>query len=410
MCLDKLCSDIQISRSHECAGVRSLPGIPWRCLIVALVTASLASSPIAARAATREAPTRIVANDNTRPAGMADGNTVRIRLRAASGLWRPEGPAGPALTVDAFGEEGVALNVPAPLIRVTEGSLVEVSIRNDLGAALRVHGLCARDGGPCVPLDVAPGGTQHVRFPSGRAGTYHYWATTMGAPVPFRELAGALVVDPLNGPTGPDRIFVITEWNTLTAAQLAEVITADDASERFLALRPAFAFMINGLSWPATERLVYRRGDVARWRVINLSSQRHPMHLHGFYFNVLRLGDGQRDEPVGGGHGQRVVTQLMPSGGTLTLEWTPERVGNWLFHCHIMSHVSPRRSLGAHPAVDDSHAAHAASHDHGQIDPALGMAGMVLGITVISSRRGHRRPRRRFTTTTDHDGHRAPAG
>lgn len=247
MCLDKLCSDIQISRSYECVGVRSLPGIRRRCLIVALATASLASSPITARAALREAPTRIVANDNTRPAGMANGNTVKIGLRAAAGLWRPEGPDGPTLTVDAFGEEGRALNVPAPLIRVTEGSLVDVSIRNDLGAVLRVHGLCARDGSPCVPLDVAPGATGHVRFPSGRAGTYHYWATTMGAPVPFRELAGALVVDPLGGPTGPDRIFVITEWNNLTAAQLAEVITADDPSERFLAFRPTFAFMINGL-------------------------------------------------------------------------------------------------------------------------------------------------------------------
>ena len=75
---------------------------------------------------------------------MANGNTVKIGLRAAAGLWRPEGPDGPTLTVDAFGEEGRALNVPAPLIRVTEGSLVDVSIRNDLGAVLRVHGLCAR--------------------------------------------------------------------------------------------------------------------------------------------------------------------------------------------------------------------------------------------------------------------------
>ena len=73
-------------------------------------------------------------------------------------------------------------------------------------------------------------------------------------------------------------------------------------------------FVINGLSWPATERLTYVRGEAVRWRVINLSSQTHPMHLHGFYFTVTRTGNGRRDEPVAGGEGRRVVTQLLPSG------------------------------------------------------------------------------------------------
>ena len=63
---------------------------------------------------------------------------------------------------------------------------------------------------------MAPGGARDIRFASGQAGTYHYWATTMGAPVPFRELAGALVVDPPRGQAIADRIFVITEWSSLT--------------------------------------------------------------------------------------------------------------------------------------------------------------------------------------------------
>ena len=79
--------------------------------------------------------------------------------------------------------------VPAPLIRVVEGTTIVVSVRNDLTSPLRVHGLCARDGGACAPLDVPPGADREVRFASGRAGTYHYWATSIGAPIPFRELA-----------------------------------------------------------------------------------------------------------------------------------------------------------------------------------------------------------------------------
>jgi manganese oxidase len=351
----------------------------------------------------------VVANDNTRAAGVLDHGTVTIRLRAAAGQWRPEGPGGPALAIEAFGVEGAPLSVPAPLIRVTEGTTIAVSIRNELATPLRVHGLCARDGGACAPVDVPSGVTRDVRFSSGRAGTYHYWATAMGAPMPFRELAGALVVDPPGGRSADDRIFVITEWTNLTFAQLGAIITADDANAAFLAARPKLTFVINGLSWPATERLTYRRGESVRWRLINLSSQTHPMHLHGFYFTVTHTGDGRSDQPVAGGAGRRVVTQVMPSGGTLSMEWTPEREGNWLFHCHIMSHVWPERRLGADPldtATDahDAHrgqAAHGAqhgahptngahvtpathgAHGHAQHDPSLGMAGMVLGITVL---------------------------
>ena len=42
----------------------------------------------------------------------------------------------------------------------------------------------------------------------------------------------------------------------------------------------------------------------------------------------------------------QVVTQLMQPGATMAMTWTPERVGNWLFHCHIKAHVSPELHLG----------------------------------------------------------------
>ena len=355
-----------------------------RLSVVGLTGALLVASAAIADAAVQGPAETVVANDNTRAAGAFEGGTMTIRLRAAAGTWRPEGPDGPALAIEAFGIEGAPLSVPAPLIRVIEGSQLAVSIRNELATALRVHGLCARDGTPCQPIDVAPGGVREIRFASGQAGTYHYWATTIGAPVPFRELAGALVVDAAQAQAISDRIFVITEWSNLTAAQLGQIMSADDATAAFVAMRPKVTFVINGLSWPATERLIYPRGTPVRWRVINLSSQTHPMHLHGFYFTVQRMGDGQRDQTVACGAGRRVVTQMLSAGGTLSMEWTPERVGNWLFHCHIMHHVSPDRRLGAPTPDAEGHAAHDSGHAEAQHDPSLGMAGMVLGITVLA--------------------------
>ena len=163
---------------------------------------------------------------------------MTVRLRAAAGDWRPEGDDGPTLRIEALGEEGRPLMVPAPLLRVVEGTTLVVSVRNDLTSPLRVHGLCARDGGACAPLDVPPGADREVRFASGRAGTYHYWATSMGAPIPFREMGGAFVVDPAGVPVEPDRVFVITEWSDLTPAQLREIMASDDSSARFLAANP----------------------------------------------------------------------------------------------------------------------------------------------------------------------------
>ena len=345
--------------------------------VVAAAAIVCAAVPGALRASPAEVNhAGVVANDNRRPSGRTENGTLKIALRAGRGTWQPEGRDGVRLVVEAFGEGPSPLMVPAPLIRAEEGTPIEVSVRNDLDEMLLVHGLCARDSGPCLPLSVAPGETRISRFRIDQPGTYHYWATAIGAPVPFRELAGALVIDRRGAPANDDRVLVITEWSNLTAAQLGSVMRADDSGKAFAALKPRLTFVINGLSWPATERLSYRLGETARWRVINLSSQAHPMHLHGFYFEVESLGNGLTDRYIAAADRHPVVTQVLPPASTMTMAWTPERAGNWLFHCHLMHHVSLERRLSA-PSGD--------AHDHAAHDPSSGMAGMILGVTVTGA-------------------------
>ena len=45
----------------------------------------------------------VAANDNTRAAGVLSDGAQTLRLRAATGLWRPEGADCPALSIDALG-------------------------------------------------------------------------------------------------------------------------------------------------------------------------------------------------------------------------------------------------------------------------------------------------------------------
>jgi manganese oxidase len=350
-------------------------------LLAANAAALIALVPaLAPRAYATGEKTTVHLNDLRRPAGVLQNGTLTLSLRAAAGVLRPEGEHGAAVPVESFGEEPGPLETPGPLIRVPQGTEIVATVRNALDLPLTVHGLCARDGKPCAPLKLAPAESREVRFQSGLAGTYHYWGTTTGMPVQFRaapdtQLSGAFIVDPPGGPAHADRVLLISDWTSVTRADLRTLLDADDPGALFRQMNPRFTGLLNGRSWPATERLTYRLGDDVRWRVINLSSQAHPMHLHGFYFDVLTLGDGSRERAFDAEHQQKVVTQLLPPGGTLTMRWRPERAGNWLFHCHLLEHVSPLRRLSA-PA--EGHAAH-----HGAHDASTGMAGMAMGVTVL---------------------------
>ena len=325
----------------------------------------------------------IVTHDNRHPAGDLEGDVLMLALRAGVGVWRPEGDAGPALRVEAFGEAGRPLSVPAPLIRVPIGTVIVATIRNELTTPMRVHGLCERGGTPCAPLDVPGGETREVRFSAGRPGTYHYWATTTGVPLPYRaaddtQLSGAFIVDEAGVASGSDRVFVITDWTSLTRKEHADLMLQDDPGATFLKMKPEVRTLINGNGWPHTERLTYALGAPVHWRIINLSTQIHPMHLHGFYFEVDSIGDGNKHDVFSAEARQRVVTQVMPPGSTLGMTWTPERAGNWLFHCHIMTHVSPTLHVDGSPKEG--------AHDHhsGSNHLSAGMSGMVLGITVTA--------------------------
>ncbi len=202
-----------------------------------------------------------------------------------------------------------------------------------------------------------------MQFDAGEPGTYMYWATTSDAHLDDPErrqgeetlLAGALIVDPREV-RDDDRVFVIEEW------ERNNILGGGDA-----------IFAINGKSWPATEHLTYKAGETVRWRIINTTHSTHAMHLHGFYFTVEGVGDPAHFVHYPESERRKAVTEAIGPGHTFDMTWTPERTGNWLFHCHMILHMSPSRTL--HPR-DAKPAAETTGHDH-----SAGMGGLVIGIT-----------------------------
>ncbi|MEO7158016.1 MAG: multicopper oxidase domain-containing protein, partial [Vicinamibacterales bacterium] len=339
-------------------------------------------------------------------AGVLRGNQLTLRLVARMAMWYPDGDAAPGAPVQAFAEEGGQPRIPGPLIRVRAGTEVQVTVLNAIaGSTLTIHGLVSRTTAKppsSDSLQLQAGASRTLRLRLDAPGTYYYWGTTMGRSIDERtredaQLTGAIIVDAAEGPRQPDRVFVIGMWS--------------DTTGRAFTVRKRVLVVMNGRSWPHTERLDYAVGDTVHWRVINASADSHPMHLHGFYFLVDSRGDGTGDTTYAPSVRDNVVTDLMKPGTTMRMTWSPDRAGNWLFHCHLPQHFGPRGPLGM-PPPSMSVAA------HGTMNHALqGMNGLVLGVTVrataaraaqTSANEGERRQMRLVVRSIPHAPAAAP--
>jgi FtsP/CotA-like multicopper oxidase with cupredoxin domain len=321
------------------------------------------------------APERVVINDNRSPAGTLRGGVLTVRLEVREGQWHPERDTDPGILIRAFAEEGKPLQVPGPLIRVPEGTEIRAFVRNPLSrGTLIVSGLSTRAVGTpssSEAIRVPAGTTRELRFAAGAPGTYFYFARVDSASdadesTVDAELSGAFVVDPRGAPSqARDRVFVLAMWSKRGLL--------NGAVDPTVPIR----FTINGRSWPHTEPLAYNVGDTVRFRVINASGAVHPMHLHGFYFDVRSRGTSATDSifPVNAPY--RVVTERTAVGRTFTMTWVPERPGNWMFHCHDNFHVLRNAPLDGKP-LPPEHLQHVTNHARDM------MGGLVMGIEVRS--------------------------
>jgi len=342
-------------------------GRRWACAASLLVLGGLgtAQTPRAVdtTAVDRFLPERILANDNRSAAGTQRHDTLTLRLVAREGRWFPESDSGLSIVVQAFAEEGHPLHIPGPLVRVRSGTVLRVSVRNTLGSTLVLFGMHRRPGPRGTTLRVPAGERREVTFRAGAPGSYFYWGSTTGNGMRERDnidtqLYGAFIVDSANAVGPPrDRIFVI---GVLHEGPVP----------------PPDMMVINGKSWPYTERLDQQVGDTVHWRWLNPSAQPHPMHLHGFYFNVESRGGWAADTVYAPADRRAAVTETMYPGATMTMSWAASKPGNWLFHCHFGFHVS--HSLSMKPVPPDKEPDSPNEVDH----TVSGMAGLVLGIVA----------------------------
>jgi FtsP/CotA-like multicopper oxidase with cupredoxin domain len=304
----------------------------------------------------------ILPNDNRIPAGTLSNKNLKLDLEVKWGDFRMETPDRPGLKLVAVGEVGKPATIPSPLVRIKKGTFIDATVHNTLkDSTITLYGFQKRPYSVRDSLFILPGETGKVSFEAGEAGTYLYWIKLgMGHKKGFfaeesEQLAGAFVIDPEEGPA-EDRIYVMNVFSSKHKQKDGEDLWLESLT-------------INGLSWPFTERIEPEVGDILQWRVVNASNRNHPMHLHGFYFDVLERGNDQKTSFFEEEQIPEVVTETMRGRTTMQMRWEVMRPGNWLFHCHLSFHVTSDLRL---PKAD-------------KLDPEgviQHMAGLVLGIKV----------------------------
>ena len=270
---------------------------------------------------------------------MLPGGQIReFQLNVSPGQWE----IAQGFSVDAWTYNG---QVPGPELRVREGDLVRVHVKNSLPVPTTIHwhGVELENSMDGVPgltqLPIEPGETFTYEFIAYPAGTRMYHSHQDVSSQLELGLYGALIIEPRRPEIHYDREYVaildeLAEDFTPEVALGKKHVEHEDAGNgRGGALQYDF-FLINGRAGDAIPPMEITKGERILLRLINLGNLPHSMHLHGHTFTIVAT-DGN---PVPPAARLRKDTVLIGPGERYDLEILGVNPGAWLFHCHMPNH------------------------------------------------------------------------
>lgn len=220
-------------------------------------------------------------------------------------------------------------SAPGPIIRATEGDLLEITVHNqtDHNHNLHLHGRHSpsMDGWEPIP----PGGQFTYEIKAGPAGVHPYHCHTMPlAKHVAKGLYGTMIVDPIGGrPPAHEFVLLLSGWD----------IDEDGRNEIYTWNGVAGYFARYPIKVPV--------GDPVRLYVVNMTEY-DPVgsfHLHAQTFDVFPTGTGLT--PTG-----HTDTITLGQGERAIVEFALPELGRYMFHPH-QHHMAGAGAMGWFAAI-----------------------------------------------------------
>lgn len=251
-----------------------------------------------------------------------DGNVKVFHFTVDRIMW--ETKEGKMVEAWAFNRQ-----VPGPTIRAKEGERVRIVVTNNLpeGTSAHWHGLEVpnnMDGVPGISQDpIAPGESFTYEFTAKPSGTHMYHSHFNSLHQEEHGLYGMFIVEP----------------------KVERAAMKADREEIMIIGDGPLGFVINGKEFPMIEPIKVTKGERIRVRMANLGGLYHPMHLHGGHFTVVAKDGFPVPAP------QDMNTLSIAPGETFDVILKAEEPGIWLWHCHVLSHVTGPKDENGIPTV-----------------------------------------------------------
>jgi len=237
----------------------------------------------------------------------------------------------PGMTAQLWGYNGQS---PGPTIECVEGDRVRIFVTNKLPehTTIHWHGILLPSGmdgvGGLTQPQIPVGKTFVYEFQMKKSGTFMYHPHADEMVQMAMGMMGFIVVhpkDPKFMPVDRDFVFLINAYDIDPGSYTPKIATMTDFN----------LWSWNSRVFPGIDHLAVRRGDRVRIRIGNLTMTNHPIHLHGYDFEVTGTDGGWVPKSARWPE----VTTDVAVGQMRAIEFTASAPGDWAFHCHKSHHT-----------------------------------------------------------------------
>ena len=221
-----------------------------------------------------------------------------------------------------------------PTIEAVEGDRVRIFVTNKLPEHTTVHwhGLILPSGmdgvGGLSHPGIPPGKTFVYEFDLTKSGTFMYHPHADEMVQMAMGMMGMFIVhpkDPTFMPVDRDFVFMLNAFDIDPGSYVPKIMTMNDFN----------LWCWNSRIFPDIDPLVVNKGDRVRVRVGNLTMTNHPIHMHGYDFEVTCTDGGWVPKEARWPE----VTIDIPVGGMRAYEFVADHPGDWAIHCHKSHHT-----------------------------------------------------------------------